>query len=212
MQISIIHPTRHRVEQAIKTRSNWLSRADGEVEYLFSTDSDDTFPLGSVVGDNKTAIEAINRAAKLATGDLLIVVSDDFSEPPENWDTLLLMELEGQSDFVVKTRDGIQPVLVTLPIMDRVYYEQFGYIYHPEYKHMYSDTEMTTVALMLGRVITSDLLFEHRHYSTGKTPMDAINKKNDATYKQGERVFNRHLKNNFGIKNPLIQFKDIVWH
>jgi len=214
MKISIIHPTRHRRKMAIATRMNWLMKADGDVEYLLSIDSDDqTMPpfVKGIRGPNKTAIEAINRAAKEATGDLLVVVSDDFG-CDMHWDTLLKMEIEGREDFLVKTRDGIQPVLVTLPIMDRAYYNRFGYVYHPDYYHMGCDVELTAVAIMTGKLIYSDLLFPHLHYSTGLTPKDEINEKNDKTYAQGDEVLARHRENNFGIKHPVCTYESIIWH
>lgn len=215
MKISIIHPSRHRIKQALATREKWLLRADVSVEYIFSFDTDDDTIPNYVYGlrlPNKTAIEAINNAAKVATGDIIIVVSDDFGEPPEHWDTLLFQELSAKEDFVVKTWDGIQKTLITLPILDRKYYNRFGYIYHPDYKHMYADQELTVVGHMLGRVINSDLVFEHLHYSTGKSPKDAINEKNDLTYGHGDAVLAHHRINNFGIDKPVCTYESIVWH
>jgi hypothetical protein len=214
MKISIIHPSRHRIKQALATREKWLLRADNPVEYIFSFDSDDdTIPsyVGGLRSPNKTAIEAINAAALNATGNLFIVVSDDF-DCPEHWDTLLLKEIGGEEDFVVKTQDGIQKTLITLPILDRKYYNRFGYIYHPDFLHMGSDVEFTAVAHMLGRVINSDLMFEHLHYTTGKSPKDAISEKNDLTYRHGDEVLEEHKKNNFGIDNPVCTYESIVWH
>lgn len=184
------------------------------IEYLFSMDTDDdTMPRGvaGLRNPNKTAIEAINVAARACKGDLIIVCSDDFSCEP-HWDTLLLAELAGKSDFLVKTKDGIQKTLITMPVMDRTYYNRFGYIYEPSYLHLCCDVELTAVGLMLGRVIQSDLMFRHLHYSTGLTPMDEINVKNDATQAQGDAVLAEHLKRNFGIKSPVMQYSEIVWH
>lgn len=221
MKISLIHPSRNRPNQAFLTRLNWFDKADGEFEYILSVDSDDSelahyqynFPGNQrvLISPNKTAIEAINRAAVIATGDILIVVSDDTDCPP-HWDTSLLGELAGKCDFVVKCRDGIQAVLITMPVMDRKYYNRFGYIYHPDYLHMSCDVELTAVGMMLGRAIQSNLLFKHLHYSTGKTQKDAINEKNDLTYKQGDEVLARHRVNNFGIANPVMKYEDIDWH
>ena len=226
MRISIIHPSRNRPQQAYQTYLNWSRKCDdlSNIEYLLSLDVSDnggidyanTFEERNVKGhavlrDNNSAIEAINNAAKVATGDLFIVVSDD-TDCFQGWDTALLNELKGKEDFLVKCQDGIQPILITMPIMDRAYYNRFGYIYHPDYKHMACDVELTAVGLMLGRVINSNLLFEHLHYSTGKTPKDAINEKNDLTYAHGDMVLGEHLKNNFGIENPLIQYNEIKWH
>jgi len=225
MKISIIHPSRSRADQAYNTYRNWMEKACNwlDIEYILSIDSDyiqnETYyrafysfknSIKVVCMNNKNAIQAINNAAKVATGDLFVVISDDF-DCPEHWDTLLLKEIEGKSDFLLKTDDGLQRTLVTLPIMDREYYNRFGYIYHPDYQHMHADEEMTIVAIMLGRYIKCDLKFEHLHYSTGKTPKDAINSKNDATWSHGQRTLDRRAMNDFGIDNPLCKREQIIW-
>lgn len=226
--ISVIHPSRSRSEIAIKVLLNWYHKAEYEFEYILAIDSDDpqlrqyTNHLGRfdreyevqskcIIGDHGSAIHAINEAAKHATGDIIIVISDDF-DCPIGWDSLLIKSLEGKEDFCVKTKDGIQPVLMTLPIMDRKYYERFGYVYHPDYTHMYSDQEMTAVAHMLGRNLNVDLLFPHLHYSTGKFAKDDISIRNDSSYKSGRLVFNGRARSNFGIANPVMKYSDIKWH
>lgn len=214
-KISIIHPSRSRPMQATATRQQWLNFADGDVEYIFSLDLDDPmrrqYKGDILLNNNTSAIAAINYAAHYATGDLLIVVSDDFDCLP-HWDTMLLKVLEGKEDFIVKTPDGIQKTLITLPIMDRKYYERFGHIYFGGYVHMFCDQEMTSVGHMLGKVIEVPVLFEHKHYSVGKSRKDAINKKNDATWNQGKKLFHDRLKDNFGVSEPVIRYEDIVWH
>ncbi len=142
---------------------------------------------------------------------MIIVVSDDF-DCPDNWAEKLMTAVEGKKDFLVKTKDGIQPTLITLPIMDREYYNRFGYVYEPGYKHMFCDQEMTAVGMMLGKVINLDLEFTHNHYSTGKFKKDAVSVKNDSTWNQGKKHFNERLKTNFGIENPVIPYSEIKWH
>lgn len=230
MRITILHPTCGRKEIAMKTMFKWLSLADKPfgIEYIFSVDNSDSdiwhsridlFPktfsttimsCTVVKNDNRSAIDAINNAAKMATGDLLIVVSDD-TDCQCNWDTKLLNNIRGRTDFLAKTVDGLQPTLVTMPVMDRIYYKRYGYIYHPDYKHMFCDQELTAVAIMTGKYIKLPILFEHLHYSAGLSAKDDINIKNDATWHQGETLFNERLKNNFGIDNPVVEYKDIVW-
>jgi len=161
---------------------------------------------------NKSAIEAINNAAKHATGEILIVVSDDFDCGEYGWDERLLSELSGKSDFVLKTRDGIQPTLVTLPVVDRVWYERYGYIYHPGYKHLYADTDLTAVAHMTGRLIYSNLEFPHLHHTTGKTQKDEINERNDLTQEQGRLLFESRLVEGFGIADPVNSYESLEWH
>lgn len=215
MKITCIHPSRARAEIANNTRKEWLLNSYNDIEYIFSLDNDDVqgtlYEGNCIYNNNRSAIDAINKAAEIATGDLFVVVSDDFS-CPVNWDNLLLWGLQGKSDYCVKTSDRLQPTLMTLPIMDRVYYERFGYIYHPDYLHMFCDQEMTAVAHMLGKAITLPILFPHNHYTTGKFQRDKITLKNNATWQQGERVFNERLKTNFGIENPVMNYTDIVWH
>lgn len=225
MKISIIHPSRGRTEQAYNTYRTWTERAENwnNFEYILSVDIDQHFEYYkrfdnfngkyNLLGlPNKSAIEAINNAAKIATGDILIVVSDDF-DCQQHWDTKLLNHIKGRTDFCAKTIDGLQPTLITLPVMNRVYYERYGYIYHPDYRHMFSDQEMTAVAIMTGKYIKLPILFEHLHYSAGKSAKDAINDKNDATWTQGQNLFNQRLKTNFGLKDSEIvkPYSEIVW-
>lgn len=222
--ISLIHPSRNRPDQAKETCKLWLDRAVDKpnIEYILSVDKDDkcltTYKanakeLGTycLVSRNRSAIQAINNGAKVSNGNLLIVVSDDF-DAPERWDEQLLESVKGKEDFLVKTTDGIQKTLITLPIMDRAYYNRFGYIYHPSYIHMFCDQEMTVVGHYLDRVIDVPIYFEHRHYSTGKFKKDVISAKNDKTWNHGKKNFHERLKTNFGISDPVIQYSDIVWH
>lgn len=208
MRISIIHPSRHRAKLAIEVADKWLSKAknSNEIEYIFSIDEDDIqrelyeqSGLHVLMSPNKSAIEAINNAAKQASGDLFIVVSDDF-DCPHNWDVTLLSYLKDKRDFVVKTWDGLQPWIMTLPIMDRVYYERFGYIYYPNYKHMFCDTEMTHVGDLLNKTIIVPMVFPHNHYTQKNgIPKDAISQKNDNTWAQGEKLYLERIYRNFDI-------------
>lgn len=182
--------------------------ADNDFQYILSVDIDDpmrdeyfdsfTGVVNFIRNNNKSAIEAINRAAKVATGDLFIVISDDM-DCPEHWDTQLLTALEGKEDYCVKVSDGKQPFIMTLPIMDRKYYNRFGYVYYPGYAHMFADTEMSAVAWMLGKYTPVDVEFTHNHYSYGNTPKDRINVKNDATWGQGEALFKKRRRMNFEL-------------
>lgn len=230
MKISIIHPTRGRKEQALSTVTKWLRYADNpwDIEYLISIDNSDTdswmrtvrvvphidsnctIDIKIIKNNNRSAIDAINFAALRASNNILIVVSDD-TDCPEHWDTLLLNTLEGKSDFCAKVDDGLQPTLVTMPIMDRVYYERYGYVYYPDFEHMFCDQELTAVAIMTGKYIKLSLTFSHLHYSSGQNEYDAIYAKNNATWAQGETLFNERLKTNFGIENPVIPYSEIKW-
>lgn len=209
--VSIIHPSRSRPSQCIATVKKWLSMADdpGNIEYIVSTDTSD--PYGRRYNDNlpknvvlirdnhKTAIQAINNAAKHATGDIIIVVSDD-TDCFEHWDTELLKALQGKEDFVAKVKDGIQDFIITMPVCDRKWYSRYGYIYDPAFQHLWCDSALSCIAWMTGRYIKIDLTFEHLHYSKGKSRKDAVNIKNDRTWKQGEDLFYSMKSRNFDMK------------
>lgn len=208
--ISIIHPSRGRPKKSFEAYSKWSDSAkypDG-VTWLCSLDWDDDIAsymdaytqdgfhiMSPIISKNKSSVDAINNAAKnwRCDGDIIMVVSDD-TEPIQDWDAFIDDYTKNDSDWILKTQDGIQPYIITMPVMDRAYYNRTGYIYHPDFQHLFCDTYMTCVADITGRKITSNLMFKHNHYSVNGTPPDDIHKKNDATWKQGEETFIRLMK------------------
>ena len=220
VKFSLIHPSRGRPQKAIETAQNWLNKAGNvDVEWILSLDLDDpallqySKALGDYsiyklcVNDNGCAVKAINKGATYAKGDILIVLSDDF-DCPDNWGEQLETILKGKEDFILKTQDGTQGWMITLPIMDRKYYERFGYIYYPEYRHMFCDTELTCVADLTSRKLTSKLLFKHNHYSVTSTKPDDTARRADRTWDQGEKLFISRYKINFGLENPTGKITD----
>lgn len=213
--ISVIHPSRQRPELAFKAAKLWKNNCvTDRVEYILSIDESDPriedyrrlFSLPDVglvkilVSPNKSCMEAVNAGAKAASGDILLVNSDDFACEP-GWDQALLTALEGKSDFCVKTDDGCQPWIMTMPLMDRTFYNRFGYIYNPAYGHLFADTEMTHVSDLLNTTIKLPLVFRHEHYTTGAVAADELNVRNNASWEQGEALYLKRVKENFGLKD-----------
>jgi hypothetical protein len=55
-----------------------------------------------------------------------------------------------------------------MEIMDRTYYERFGFIYHPSYKSLWCDNEKTELAKMLRRYKYIDMeIFVHENPAYG---------------------------------------------
>lgn len=209
MKISLLHPSRSRPERSYQTIQKWRYMAGiDDFEIIVCIDVDDPLvgKYFQLYADwtyaklNRSAVDAINNAAKVATGDIFIVVSDD-TDCPQNWAVDLLKHLEDKTDFIAKVQDGIQDWIITMPIMDRVYYNRFGYIYYPEYRHMFCDTELSCVADLTGRRIEVPMKFEHLHYSTGKSQKDSLNEKADSTWAQGEALFLERAAKNFCMVN-----------
>lgn len=208
--ISIIAPSRGRPQQSFETTNKWILKAGmKDLEVIVSVDKSD--PLfyhytnayehsGFMVCVNETdnSVGAINLAASLSHGNILIVVSDD-QEPASSWATKILRYTEGRQDWVLKVQDGIQPKIITQPIMDRIYYQRDGYIYYPGYEHLFCDREFTDVAHLRKRVITKNLRFLHRHYSVLKKQPDEQYKRSNLTYEQGKKLYLERKKINFGL-------------
>jgi len=223
--ISLIHPSRSRPEKSLETINTWFARhssinpnnganvAINDIELIVSCDLDDKsiheyekiyqnfyFNYSVLLSiSNKSAVEAINNAAKIAKGDIFIVVSDD-TDCPQDWDKIILEATEGKTDFLLRVSDGIQKRICTLPIMDRTYYNRFGYIYNPIYRHAWVDTELTEVAYSLGRIIVrNDIKFPHLHPEVTKEPKDALYLRNDKTHDEDRHIFEARKRINFGL-------------
>lgn len=220
-KISILHPSRQRPQKSFDNAIEWINKAGCEVELIVSIDIDDKTkveygrlyaPVAThfLVQLNRSAVDAINRAAEVASGDILIVLSDDF-KCPDQWGKKIIEATEGKEDWIAKTPDGIQDWLITMPIMDRKFYERFGYVYYPEYLHLFCDTDLSCVADLTGRRINLDIPFEHHHYSTGKSDQDDVNRKADKTWEQGEKLFLERYKRNFDLKETPGRITDLTY-
>lgn len=215
MKISLIHPSRSRPEKAFETSKEWLSKAGIEVEYILSIDNDDpsyksyweythiTHDKYILHDDNRSVVEATNRAAKESTGDILIYLSDDF-KCPDNWGAIVLKEFEGEErPLLVKVDDCLQkfdvPVL-TIPIMNRALYERLGYFWNPEYKSMFCDEDLYWTSRKLGALkYAPHLKFPHEHVSIGKSQDDETYRNSAKNWDQGKAVFAKRKAAGFPI-------------
>lgn len=191
----------------------WIQRSGtNDFEVIISIDNDDpeiikyqeqylNMECTLAISNNRSAVDAINAAANISQGDILIVVSDD-TDCPNQWDQIITKATAGQEDFVLKVYDNVQKWIVTMPIMDRAYYNRFGYVYYPEYRHMFVDTDFTHIAELLGKIIwRNDIVFPHLHYSVAKAKRDEINDRADATWNEGKKLYLNRFRKNFGLQN-----------
>jgi hypothetical protein len=79
--------------------------------------------------------------------DIVILVSDDMVPRIQGWDTAIRMHMRSyfpDTNGILWTNDGFQGQnLNTLTILGRVMYDSLGYLYHPDYKSLFCDTEFT---------------------------------------------------------------------
>jgi hypothetical protein len=213
MFFSLIHPSRQRLDRAEAAMREWRGNAGGRhpIEYFLSVDEDDTdlegyrdlaarMQVRLVVGTNRSLVDAVNRAAALTSGDLLIVVSDDFG-CPTHWDDALAEVAGTRRDMAIQIHDGSSANCLTLPIVGRALYERLGYLYYPGYFSMFADDDLTSVARSLGVLCEAHhLQFPHRHYSFGLAEIDATYARQNALDKwwAGWRLHQTRLITNFG--------------
>lgn len=211
--ISLIHPSRGRAVKAKSTYDYWMRVAGIEVQHILSCDFND--PIGHqysalflgateiVVNENNSVVEATNKAAKMAKGNILIYLSDDF-KCPDNWIELILKEFEGVTKpMLLKVHDCLQgfdvPVL-TIPIMNRALYERLGYFWHPEYKSMFVDEDLYWTARKLGALkFAPHLKFPHEHVSIGMAQDDETYRRSAANWEQGKAVFAKRKAAGFPV-------------
>jgi len=215
--ISLLHPSRGRPQQAFNTAQKWIERAGVEVEYILSLDESDMYQKayfekygfgGSdwpdrkgihktttgftcVLEDNKSVVEATNKAAKVSKGDILVYLSDDF-DCPEGWGELVLKEFEDRP-LLIKVDDCLQPLgtmVLTIPIMNRKLYERLGYFWHPEYLSMFVDEDLFWTTRKMGALKYSEhLKFPHIHPAKGLAPDDETYRRSSKNWDQGKKLF-----------------------
>ena len=212
--ITLIHPSRGRPVQAYRTAVKWIQQAGVPVEHILSADSDDLlsaymkmFPLGNkgqiIVNPNSCVVEAANKAAAVANGDLIIYLSDDF-DCFENWGIKLNeIALRYQGEYLIKVHDGLQVfenAVLTIPIMSRELYQRLGYFFHPKYKSMWVDVDLYETCRRRNVIkYHPEILFQHNHYSNsnGKVKKDETYQRSDANWNQGKEILRMRRRENF---------------
>jgi hypothetical protein len=211
---SLLHPSRGRLGLAEEAIAEWSAKASGahRVEHILSIDADDDVAgyralaartgVQLIVNPNRSLVDAANHAARIATGEVFIVVSDDFG-CPDGWDATLAEVLGDRRDVAILVDDGVDGRILTLPIIGRALYERLGYVYHPAYFSMFVDDDLTQTAAALGKLVDArHMRFPHRHYSTGQRDIDPTYARQNSgrAWLSGWRTFERRRASNFGLQ------------
>jgi len=154
----------------------------------------------AIRGEFGGSCPAWNAAAQVASGHLLVQVSDDFI-PPVDFDLALLARLPSgweEAPHVIAVSDGHRKDrLLTMLIANQSFCHAEGCFLFPGFKSVWSDGDATFRAYKRGCVIEArDLVFEHRHpFFDNSVAMDETYRiQNDtARYADGENLFkSRH--------------------
>jgi hypothetical protein len=136
-------------------------------------------PNHPTLNGRSSFVDNVNHAAARASGDVLVLATDDL-EPPPQWDERILAALALPAPLR-RLKDGrmqLEAILscsngdarsdaremVLHPIMTRARYERQGWIFHPDYSGVYSDTELTVRGRIDGVVVAApQIVFKHHH-------------------------------------------------
>jgi hypothetical protein len=128
-------------------------------------------------------VDAWNTAARMAHGNILVVVADDWF-PCDWWDDAIRRAIPDVTKEVCVWPAGEKATagLMICPILTRAYYERpgrgghpNGELFYPEYISVGNDDDFTEVALRDGVVVRIPEEFEHRHPSAGTgVPVDSV--------------------------------------
>ncbi len=226
-KIDLISASRERPERMCAVLEKWISLSDDPQNLLItvSIDSDDPtkeeykdkllelslktkLPINVIVNPNKNTVEAINACKNHISGDLIFLISDD-TDCFKSWDSEIKKLIDPSRDYyIIKTSDGIGKDLITMPIFSKKYLDSKKYIYCPEYKHMFCDTELTCVASLEDCIIDgTDLKFQHLHYTGGYHEKDQVDLKNQDTFYEGMEVFRSRMNVMFKMRKSDIKGK-----
>jgi len=201
MKILLKCPTRSRPERVRKTLSTYLRFANHpeQIGVAVSCDTDDqtmqdTTELRRVLSGfswhrifyspNKTKIQACNANMNEIEydWDIVVLVSDDMIPQIRGYDDVIRNEfLAGFPDRngILWANDGCQgEKLNTLCIFGRDFYNRQGFLYHPDYKSLFCDTELTDQCRNEYKSICRYIpycIIRHEHPGTGfRNTMDKL--------------------------------------
>jgi hypothetical protein len=213
MRILLKCPTRDRPQKVIETLQKYVKLANHPelLGIVVSCDDSDTTMKRNLVQEelrrsvagvfyfqifysgNSSKIQACNADMdKIAwEWDIVVLVSDDMIPQIKGYDDVIrnhMLSRFPDTDGILWFNDGHQEEkLNTLTIFGRKMYDRFGYLYHPQYKSLFCDTELTD--LCRGELADKCLyvpycIIRHEHPGTGYA------QNMDALYERNQRFWN----------------------
>ena len=104
--------------------------------------------------------------------DIVYCLSDDMIPQIDNWDEIIansmktnFPNLDGCVHVNTGEREDWKNYLITLSILGKNLYKEFGYIYHPSYKSFFCDNEFTDVMRNKNKIAHIDeIIIRHEHH------------------------------------------------
>lgn len=216
MRVLLKCPTRSRPQKIMSTLTSYMKLANRpeSLGVAISTDDNDETMSRNLVHEelhrilaktawhrifaspNKSKIEACNANMNEIdwVWDIVVLVSDDMIPQLQGWDDVIRNHMFAKfpdTDGILWFNDGYQgDKLNTLSIYGRKMYERFGYLYHPDYKSLFCDTEVTDLCnseLKDKCAYIPYCIIRHEHPGTGYA------QNMDALYQQNQKYWNEDM-------------------
>lgn len=209
--ISVLHPTR-RPQKALAVRADWMAKAanPNAIEWIFGVDEGGPDDAGlhprvvvppatwNIHEEGGTFCLAMNMLAKESMGQILFQMADDWFGP-KGWDDWIRDSLCGVVHL---------PRLLTIvdhpsrpkgfdhccfPCVTRAMVERNGWFYYPEYRHVYTDTDLSDQTRRDRERVDAVQPegFFHDHPMLSGAPVDDVYRVGNSTgaYAHGLRVY-----------------------
>jgi glycosyltransferase involved in cell wall biosynthesis len=208
-KISIIHATRGRQQIAWQRRWQWLCLAEKplEIEWLFMVDEDekvDYTPHQAIRVNPGGIVNAWNAGAKIAKGDIIIQMSDDWT-PPRHWDALISNAIgDTKAEKVLAVSDGLRTdKLLCMAILTKDRLKKQGHMFHPDYQEsdgIYGDNEHTDRAYQDQVIVEArHIQFKHENpmFAGGNPDEQLKNHNKPEFYEKGKAIYEKRKSNNW---------------
>ena len=219
MRILLKCPTRDRPQKVIETLAKYVSLANHPEKLGIAVSCDDndiTMKRNLVQEELRRSVKGISYVQIFYSGntnkiqacnanmdeitwdwDIVVLVSDDMIPQIKGYDDVIrnhMMARFPDTDGILWFNDGYQgEKLNTLTIFGRKMYERFGYLYHPSYKSLFCDTELTD--LCKGELADKCLyvpycIIRHEHPGTGYAQnMDSLYERNQKFWNEDMHTY-----------------------
>jgi hypothetical protein len=158
-------------------------------------------------GLSNNKVHAINRDIPPDGWDIIVNMSDDVRFTVKGFDDIIREDCEPDMFLHYpepfadsQCRNQSKPPISVVSIMDKIYFDRFGYIYHPTYISLWGDEEATEVARRLKRhKRLAHEIYSHDHPQAGKSVMDQQYRKTESFYLTDQKTFNRRMNRGFAV-------------
>jgi len=220
-KILIILPTKNRLEDFKIFAESWVKTTEGKSDVLVVINFDDNtyddikekYPFIYERVNPGSVLEILNQMSVKYSKEYKYIsfMEDDCNFVTEKWETSFIDKLKEIGDYGIVWGDDLinRDYIVGLPFMDSKIIDVLGYMSPPEIKYLWVDHFWKKLGMDLGTLFYfSNIIVEHRHYSTGKRKKDEISVVVDSNgLSDMESYKNVYLKERYDL--DLKKLKDV---